>query len=74
MATTHVNVRVQRYRDAMRLAGMRPVEIWVADTRRPGFLEECQRQCRLVAQADMADTQIGNLMEQAVADVDGWTT
>ncbi len=73
MASTHVNVRVQRYREAMRLAGMRPVEIWVTDTRRPGFLEECQRQSRLVAQADLADTNMGHLMEQVVADVDGWT-
>ena len=72
MATTHVNVRVQRYRDAMRLAGLRPVEIWVPDTRRPGFAEECQRQSRLVAQADMHDTQMEHLMEQAVADLDGW--
>jgi hypothetical protein len=73
MATTHVNVRVQRYRDAMRLAGMRPVEIWVTDTRRPGFLEECQRQSRLVVQADIGDANMVHLMEEVVADVDGWT-
>ena len=73
MATTHVNVRVQRHRDALRLAGLRPVELWVPDTRQPGFAEECQRQSRLVAQADMADKHIEHVMEEAVADVDGWT-
>ena len=35
MATTHVNARVQKYRDAMRMAGLRPVQIWVPDTRYP---------------------------------------
>jgi hypothetical protein len=73
MATTHVNVRVQRHRDALRLAGLRPVEIWVQDTRLPGFAQECERQCRLVAQADLADTNMDYLMEQTLADVDGWT-
>jgi hypothetical protein len=73
MATTHVNVRVQKHRDALRLAGLRPVEIWVPDTRRPGFAEECLRQSRVVARADMADKNIEQVMEQAVADVDGWT-
>ena len=72
MATTHVNLRVQKHRDALRLAGLRPVEIWVQDTRRPGFAEECQRQSLLVAQADMADTNMAQLMEEVVADVDGW--
>ena len=72
MATTHVNLRVQKHRDALRLAGLRPVEIWVQDTRRPGFAEECQRQSLLVAQADMADTNMEHLMDDAVADVDGW--
>ncbi|WP_338042735.1 antitoxin MazE family protein, partial [Ectothiorhodospira haloalkaliphila] len=45
MATTHVNTRVKRHRDALRKAGLRPVQIWVPDTRRPDFAEECRRQC-----------------------------
>ena len=31
------NERVQRYRDGLRAAGLRPMQIWVPDTRRPGF-------------------------------------
>jgi hypothetical protein len=73
MATTHVNARVQKHRDALRKAGLRPVQIWVPDTRRPGFAEECRRQSRLAAQADMADTGMQHFMDEALAEIDGWT-
>ena len=73
MATTHVNTRVQRHRDALRMAGLRPVQIWVPDTRRPDFAEECRRQSLCVAQADLADTEMQDFMTEALADVDGWT-
>lgn len=73
MATTHVNARVQRHRDALRSAGLRPVQIWVPDTRRPDFAEACRRQSLLVAQAEMADTEMQRLLDEALADVDGWT-
>ncbi len=73
MGTTHVNARVQKHRDAMRMSGLRPVQIWVPDTRRPNFAEECRRQSRLVAQADMPDTDMQDFMDDALADVDGWT-
>ncbi|MET3148728.1 UNVERIFIED_ORG: hypothetical protein ABIB63_004588 [Xanthomonas axonopodis] len=69
----HVNSRVQKHRDALRMAGLRPVQIWVPDTRRPDFAEECRRQCRLAAQADMADTDMQRFMDEALADMDGWT-
>ena len=52
MGTTHVNVRVQKHRDALRIAGLRLIQIWVPNTRRPDFAEECRRQCRLAALAD----------------------
>lgn len=71
--STHVNKRVQKHRTALRLAGLRPVQIWVPDTRQPNFAEECRRQSRLVAQADLADQEISPFMEAALADVDGWT-
>lgn len=68
-----VNSRVQKHRDALRRAGLRPVQLWVPDTRRPNFAEECRRQSRLAAQADVADTELQQFMEDALADVDGWT-
>lgn len=73
MATTPVNQRVKKHRDALRMAGLRPVQLWVPDTRRPDFAEECRRQCRLVAQADRADTAMQQFMDEALAGVDGWT-
>ncbi|MGF1548370.1 MAG: antitoxin MazE family protein [Thiotrichales bacterium] len=73
MGTTHVNARVQKHRDALRQAGLRPVQIWVPDTRRPGFAEDCRRQSALASQADIADTDLENLMNETLADVDGWT-
>lgn len=71
MATTPVNSRVQKHRDAQRAAGLRLVQIWVPDTRRIGFAEECQRQCLIAAQADASNTSLQELMDSA--DADGWT-
>ncbi|MFO1210837.1 MAG: antitoxin MazE family protein [Amaricoccus sp.] len=42
-------------REALRAAGLRPIEIWVPDPTSPGFAEECGRQSRLVAGADLAE-------------------
>ncbi|MGH8253597.1 MAG: antitoxin MazE-like protein [Steroidobacteraceae bacterium] len=38
--------RVRRHRETLREAGLRPVQLWVIDTRAKGFGAECQRQCR----------------------------
>jgi hypothetical protein len=69
----NVNTRVQKHRDALRHAGLRPVQIWVPDTRRPGFADECQRQSRLVAQADQKDPDLHHLMDAALSGIDGWS-
>lgn len=55
------------------MAGLRPVQIWVPDTRRPGFEQECRRQSLLVSQADKTDSDLQQFMDEALADVDGWT-
>ena len=67
-------VRVQKRRDALRMAGLRPIQIWVPDTRRPDFADECRRQSRLVAQADAQDHTLEQFMDEALADIDGWET
>ena len=66
-----VNQRVQKRRDALRAAGLRPIQIWVPDTRRPGFAEECRRQARIVAAADAADRDLNTFMDAAFLDT--WT-
>ena len=62
--------RVQKHRAGLRAAGLRPVQIWVPDTRRPDFAAECRRQSELVAKAD---EDIESLSNAALLDVDGWT-
>jgi len=44
--------RVQEARHKLRAAGLRPVQLWVPDTRAPGFTEEIRRQCKLIAAAE----------------------
>ena len=73
MAAVSINARVKKHRDALRMAGLRPVQIGVPDTRRPDLAEECRRQCLVVAQADSTDTAMQRFMDEALADLDGWT-
>ncbi|HWZ46804.1 MAG TPA: antitoxin MazE family protein [Herbaspirillum sp.] len=66
----NISERVQKYRDNLRAAGLRPVQIWMPDTRRSGFADECRRQSlSLLGDAQEADT-----LEwlESVADTDGW--
>ena len=59
--------RVQRRRDKLRSRGMRPIQIWVADTAAPGFREEAARQARLVAAATAQDDL--DLLDRLAEDV-----
>ena len=68
-----ISDRVQRHRAGLRAAGLRPLQIWVPDTRRPGFAEECRRQSRRAAIADAADPDLLAFMDEALADMEGWT-
>lgn len=70
---TPVNERVQKRRDALREAGLRPIQIWVPDTRLPGFAAECARQSRRAAKADARDAALADFMDAALVDVDGWS-
>lgn len=61
--------RVQKRRDALRAAGLRPVQIWVPDTRAPGFAEEARRQAALAAAADRKDEGLEEFMDAALAEL-----
>jgi hypothetical protein len=50
--------RVRRRRTKLREMGLRPVQIWVPDTRAPGFAAECRRQCEAIAAAPMNEAEI----------------
>lgn len=64
-----VSKRVEKRREALRAAGLRPVQIWVPDTRRPGFAEECRRQSLLAATADAGDRALESFLDAALSDV-----
>ena len=68
-----VSARVRKRRAALRAEGLRPVQMWMVDTRRRGFAEECRRQSEVVAQADLEDRDLLAAMDRALEDVDGWT-
>jgi antidote-toxin recognition MazE-like antitoxin len=63
--------RAKRYREKMRASGLKPVQMWVWDTSRPGFAEECRRQSRLVKEHPQ-EKEIVQWLD-AVRDVKGWT-
>lgn len=62
--------RVQKRREALRAAGLRPVQIWVPDTRQPGFAAECRRQSALLT-ADPQEDETLDWIER-VADTQDW--
>jgi len=47
--------RVRSYRDRLRKQGLRPIQLWVPDTRSPDFAAEAHRQSLLVARSPHAE-------------------
>ena len=47
--------KVRRHRARLRQQGLRPLQIWVPDTRAPGFAEDARRQSLAVAASSHAD-------------------
>lgn len=72
MATIPASSRVQKRRAQLKAQCMRPVQIWVPDTRNAAFVAECRRQSALLA-ADPQERETLDWIEQ-VADTDGWTS
>lgn len=52
-------MRIQKHRNFLRASGLRPIQIWVPDTRRKGFQEECNRQSKLL----LKDSQERDILE-----------
>ena len=55
--------RVAKRRAALRAQGLRPVQIWVPDTRAPGFAEECARQAAIADAANRAGPELRQIEE-----------
>lgn len=69
MAATLIE-RVRAHRNALRAAGLRPLQIWVPDTRRAGFADECRRQSQQLRE-DPHEAATLHFWE-AAADREGW--
>jgi hypothetical protein len=69
MATSGA-MRVRKRRAALRKAGLRPIQLWVPDTRRRSFAAECRRQSRLLGR-DPQEREILDWIERA-GDSEGW--
>jgi hypothetical protein len=63
---------LQRVNKHLRAAGLRPVQIWVPDTRRAGFAEECRRQS-LALSGNAHEDEVLDWFA-AVADKSGWNS
>ena len=64
---------MQRRRDKLRAAGLRPVQIWVPDTRAAGFAGECARQARLIRESETRESRVQEEAWFAASDTAGWT-
>jgi hypothetical protein len=62
--------RVRRHRQSLRAAELKPVQIWVPDTRSESFRQKCERESRLLV-ADPHEAETLAWIEE-VADTDGW--
>lgn len=72
MAKSTAAKSVDRYRERMRRAGFRLVQLWIPDTRARGFAEECRRQSRVAAKNSRLEKDVLDWIE-ANTDSDGWT-
>jgi hypothetical protein len=66
---TTVAIRVRKHRDALRAAGMKPIQIWVPDIKAKGFAEEIRRQAIVVAKADLEDFEQTALLDNLLEDL-----
>jgi hypothetical protein len=60
--------RVARRRAKLRAAGLRPVQLWVPDTRAAGFAEECRRQSRLITDRETPQSRIEDAAWEAASE------
>jgi DNA-binding LacI/PurR family transcriptional regulator len=56
--------RMASYRQRMRAAGLRPVQIWVPDTSSPDFVAACRRQSQAVAAHDPGGDEVLRWIEE----------
>jgi len=62
--------KMKNYRNRMRAAGLRPIQLWVPDVRSQKIIDEIRKQSIRVS----TDTQEPNIMDfvESVMDPEGW--
>jgi hypothetical protein len=64
--------RVADHRARMREQGLRPVQIWVPDTTRPGFAEETRAWVDSL-KGKPGEDALDEAMEAEMASIEGWS-
>lgn len=74
MKTSRIEIRerVGQYRARMQARGFRQINLWVPDTRQPGFADQCRRQSRLATKTDKREGILAQL-DRAATETEGWT-
>ena len=65
-----VTERVQKHREILRAEGLRPVQIWVPDTRLESFRKQCERESLSLGNDPLEAETLAGIDEVAVTD--GW--
>jgi hypothetical protein len=64
------NKRVKKHRDKLRAAGLKPIQLWVWDTSRPGFAEQVRRECELINASADSERVMDEML--SISDFSGW--
>ena len=63
--------RARKHRAKLRKGGLRPIQLWILDSRAPGFAAECQRQLARLRDDPHEQAIMAELADLAGA-VDDW--
>lgn len=65
-----ITVRVRKHREQLRAEGLKPVQIWIPDTRSESFRRKCEQEALSLAADPLEADTLAWIAE--VADTDGW--
>jgi hypothetical protein len=65
-----VTERVRKHREQLRAEGLKPVQIWVPDTRSESFRRKCEQESLSLTADPLEAETLAWIAE--VADTDGW--
>ena len=65
-----VTDRVGRHRESLRAKGLRPLQIWIPDTRSASFRKKCEQESQLLLSDPNEAETLAWIAE--VADTNGW--